>query len=533
MFHFGFSYVGLLFLIMLFAPNGIWTKNKPQNYDEYVKNENKLLLGMERIGEVLVSCLALIFSDFNVRNSYWAIWLVLAFLCMILYEIFWVRYFKSPKTMLDFYSSVCKVPVAGATLPVLAFFFLGIYGSNIFMIVASVFLGVGHIGIHLQHRKEALAENVSDDDEQADAESKKAKKSFVKRLFGGIGCFVLLLFLGVVIVVIAIRNISYVANHGKAVEEDTFVNLCGQEQRVIIRTDNADNPVIVYLHGGPASPDCYINYRFANYLIDDFTFISWDQRGCGRTYIKNAKLDPSNKTANYNQAMQDLDALVDYARNRFHKDKVIIMGWSYGSYLGTDYVSKHPEKVEAYVGVGQFVSLKKSDIYSYEDALAVANKNGDDVSEMTEAYDTFMRNQSLFNMMALRNIVMRYHPQEIVGDTSMAAVVSPYFTMDDFRWFIKQLGSFEEYSKLNHQLFDFIMKADVEENDTDFEVPMYYISGSCDWVCVASMAEEYVDTKVTAPKKEFVYIDGCGHGVQYDLPKTFAENVKRMLRNNK
>ena len=63
--HFGFSYMGLIFLVMLTAPNLIWTKNKPIDYDKYVINENKLLLVLERVGEVFVTCLALIFSDFN------------------------------------------------------------------------------------------------------------------------------------------------------------------------------------------------------------------------------------------------------------------------------------------------------------------------------------------------------------------------------------------------------------------------------------------------------------------------------------
>ena len=64
--HFGFSYVGLIFLVMLMLPNMIWTKNQPKDYEKYVVNENKVLLGFERIGEVTVSCIALIFSDFNI-----------------------------------------------------------------------------------------------------------------------------------------------------------------------------------------------------------------------------------------------------------------------------------------------------------------------------------------------------------------------------------------------------------------------------------------------------------------------------------
>ena len=100
--NFGFSYVGLIFLIMLMLPNIAWTKNQPKDYEKYVVNENKVLLALERIGEVLVSCAALIFSDFNFRP----------------------------------WSS------------------RSVYGKNIILGVAVLILGIGHIGIHLIHKKE-------------------------------------------------------------------------------------------------------------------------------------------------------------------------------------------------------------------------------------------------------------------------------------------------------------------------------------------------------------------------------------------
>lgn len=153
--HFGFSYVGLIYLIMLIIPNIIWTKNQPQDYEKYVGNENKILLALERIGEVLVSCASLVFSDFNLKSwSYWSWWLVLSFAIMILYEVYWLRYFKSEKTMQDFYSSLFCIPVAGASLPVAAFMLLAVYGKNIVLGAAVFILGIGHIGIHLMHRKE-------------------------------------------------------------------------------------------------------------------------------------------------------------------------------------------------------------------------------------------------------------------------------------------------------------------------------------------------------------------------------------------
>ena len=153
--HFGFSYVGLIFLLMLFIPNIFWTGNQPKDYEKYAKNENKVLLILERIGEVAVSCLVLIFSDFNVHGlSLWTLWLIAAFLCMVLYELYWIRYFRSEKTMKDFYSSILYVPVAGATLPVIAVLLIAVYGMNPFLFAVFIVLVIGHIGIHLGHKRE-------------------------------------------------------------------------------------------------------------------------------------------------------------------------------------------------------------------------------------------------------------------------------------------------------------------------------------------------------------------------------------------
>ncbi len=153
--HLGFSYIGLIWLIMLFVPNIIWTKHKPKDYDKFSANENKVLLVLERIGQVAVTFLAPIFTDFNINiHSFHVVWLLVSFLCMVAYEAYWIQYFKSEHKMSDMYKSFIGVPVAGATLPVAAFFLLGVYGYNFFMIVATVILGIGHIGIHINHSQE-------------------------------------------------------------------------------------------------------------------------------------------------------------------------------------------------------------------------------------------------------------------------------------------------------------------------------------------------------------------------------------------
>ena len=117
--NFGFSFVGLIFLAMLFVPNILWSKYPPKDYDNYSKNENKLLLALERIGQILV----VIFSLFcGVTFSSNPI-LIFAFLLMILYEIYWIRYFKSSRTMRDMYENMLFIPLPEQHCLFLHFYF--------------------------------------------------------------------------------------------------------------------------------------------------------------------------------------------------------------------------------------------------------------------------------------------------------------------------------------------------------------------------------------------------------------------------
>lgn len=161
----GFCITGVIFLLMLFIPNIIWAAGKkPEGYENASANENKFLALLERIGEAGVTVTLLIFPAFDPcirklpegiffewRMVFWA----LAFVLMILYECYWIRYFKSSRTMKDMYSSFAGFPVAGATLPVIAALLLGFYSGNLIMTAFSIVLGIGHIGIHFMHKNEA------------------------------------------------------------------------------------------------------------------------------------------------------------------------------------------------------------------------------------------------------------------------------------------------------------------------------------------------------------------------------------------
>ncbi|MBT2658108.1 hypothetical protein J7E81_23190 [Bacillus sp. ISL-18] len=153
--HLGFSYVGLIYLLMLWVPNTIWSRQKPIDYNP--AEENKLLLFFERVGQICCTCSILIFSDFNPAPfSAWSFWLLASVALMILYEISWLRYFIGEHTEKNFYRSFYGIPVPGASLPVMAFLLLGIYGKVIWLIATAVIIGIGHIGIHIQHLKTTM-----------------------------------------------------------------------------------------------------------------------------------------------------------------------------------------------------------------------------------------------------------------------------------------------------------------------------------------------------------------------------------------
>ena len=146
----GFSYIGFIFLCCLFIPNVFYGLHLP--IDDSKIKENKVLLAFERIGQVLCTILVVIFDNFNIHEiNFWTIWLGIAIILMVLYLFCWLRYFLGNHVSRDFYRPYLGVPLPLAVLPVVAVFLLSIYWKVIWLGIAAVILGIGHIGITAQH----------------------------------------------------------------------------------------------------------------------------------------------------------------------------------------------------------------------------------------------------------------------------------------------------------------------------------------------------------------------------------------------
>lgn len=148
---FGFSWVGVIFLLMLFVPNIIWSRNRPRECDELSHAEHPALLAFERAGEVAASVTVVIFVCPQGFAMPWLLWLLASLLLMLLYEAAWIRYFKSGSELMAMYAPLGFIPVPLASLPVFALLLLGIWHLSPFTVVAAAVLGIGHIGIHLSH----------------------------------------------------------------------------------------------------------------------------------------------------------------------------------------------------------------------------------------------------------------------------------------------------------------------------------------------------------------------------------------------
>ena len=136
-----------------------------------------------------------------------------------------------------------------------------------------------------------------------------------------------------------------------------YIKIGGLEQCVLIRSEDINNPILLFLHGGPGMPMMYMAHEFQRPLEKDFTVVQWDRRGAGKTYSRNI---PSTESINVRQIINDTYELIDTLRNKFNKKDIILAGHSFGSYLGSIMVNERPELFSTYVSIGQVVDSEKS-----------------------------------------------------------------------------------------------------------------------------------------------------------------------------
>jgi proline iminopeptidase len=158
--------------------------------------------------------------------------------------------------------------------------------------------------------------------------------------------------------------------------EDSFAaKIGGVDQWLTIRGKDRDNPVIILVHGGPGSAELAIGWTFQRGWEDYFTVVQWDQRGAGKTYAIN---DPDTviPTMSADRMKDDVIEVVDLVRERLGKDKVILLGHSWGTIIGLRAAMERPDAIAAYVAHGQVINMQRNEEEGFRLAMDAAKADG-------------------------------------------------------------------------------------------------------------------------------------------------------------
>lgn len=309
-----------------------------------------------------------------------------------------------------------------------------------------------------------------------------------------------------------------------SIAELTRVDIGGHELAMLIRGRSTDNPVLLFLAGGPGGSELGAMRRHLEALEQDFVVVTWDQRGAGKSY---RSLDPT-ETLTLEQAVDDTLEVTDYLRRRFGREKIYLVGQSWGSTLGVLAVQKRPQLYHAFVGTGQMVSQRETDRIFYRDTLAWARRTGNDglVATLTRiGPPPYERMLDYEPALSFEHEVYPYdHSRNAEGEGGFSEnlFVEEYTLLEQ----IHLLGAFlDTFSVLYPQL----QRVDFRRDVTRLDVPVYLVQGRHEAPGRALLAKEWFDL-LRAPAKKLIVLDTSGHRPPFEQPEQFHEAMTHVVR---
>lgn len=322
-------------------------------------------------------------------------------------------------------------------------------------------------------------------------------------------------------------------NTENGIQESTYIDIDGMKQYIQIRGESTENPVMIFIHGGPASPMGYVSAYYQRELESELTIINYDQRGCGRTYYAN----DCNANADIDLLVNDLNVIVEYVKERFGKKNVIIAGHSWGTVIGSIYVQKYPENVNCYIGISQITNLYKNKLNVARTALEKDEIKGtEDEQKLTELIKRMSRvndynDMSLDDLSQLVTATSKYIAceGEMSGLSQMiTGITSPDMNFDDMKWFMLQMNT-EKFFAQNKDIMEYAFFGfDIDLISKTYNVPVYYLAGKGDYAVCQKDAQAYYES-IEAPDKAFYWIENAGHSMFMDNPELYCDTVKNIL----
>lgn len=304
--------------------------------------------------------------------------------------------------------------------------------------------------------------------------------------------------------------------------EKIYIKVNDVKQGMFLQSENVENPVLLYLHGGPGSPEIAFNQKNPSGLEKLFTVCWWEQRGSGISYRR----DTPREAMTIEQMIADTILVANYLRQRFGKDKIYVMGHSWGTLLGVLTVQKVPELFHAYIGIGQVAQPDKSERLAYTFMLNEFRSAGN--KKMVRKLEKFPIDQGA-------KVSMEYLSVRSEGMMKLGIGVMRHCTgmMDCAKMIISYKGYTwrEKFNYVKGNIFalnclwDTILKTDLMKQVPLLEIPVYVLHGKFDYQVSYSIAKQYVQA-IDAPMKGFYTFEESAHSPCFEEAKKMCQILR-------
>ncbi len=294
------------------------------------------------------------------------------------------------------------------------------------------------------------------------------------------------------------------------------VSLGGQSQTILIRTQDPENPVLLYLSGGPGQSDLgYTRVLFED-LTDDFVVVSWDQRGTGKSY---PALDPTDDLT-IGQAVADTIELTDYLRERFDEEKIYLIGESYGTLLGVLTVQQRPDLYHAWIASGQMVDIQETDRRLYHRMLEYAEEHQlPELTAQMEAYgeppyeDIPFANGTVMGY--YEALYDPYTPPRAYIEQGTEANLGPMNLFSAEYNLVDRVNVLRGLIDMFTVMYPQLQQIDFRQDVRELEVPVYILDGAAEVPARRDLTLEWFEL-LEAPKKQLFTFENAAHSVAFE-----------------
>ncbi|XOJ02486.1 alpha/beta fold hydrolase [Paenibacillus polymyxa] len=298
------------------------------------------------------------------------------------------------------------------------------------------------------------------------------------------------------------------------------VEINGTGHEVMIRGVDRTNPILIFVHGGPGCSEIPYVRKYQKELEQHFTVVHYDQRGSGKSY--HFFEDYSNLTTDV--LVDDLLALRDYVSKELNQEKAILIGHSFGTYIGMKAAAKAPTQFHAYIGIGQMANTLQSELesleYTYEQAKQAGNE--DDVKKLELIRSSIEQGKELTPRILLQKYGGAARLINENRDYISGFLLNPeYNGLDMIRFYT---GMFSSQDILLREAFD----QNLPEIVDHLEIPTCFVTGKYDYMTTANAARDYFDV-LDAPIKDFIVFNESAHYPQFEEKEKFVKWLNELF----